>query len=40
MATYYTEEEKKLWVYVNNTPLAQGRRGWKERAECWTTVIA
>ena len=40
MTTYYTEEDKKLWVYVNNTPLAQGQRGWKESTESWTTAIA
>jgi hypothetical protein len=40
MATYYTEEEKKYWVYISNTTLAQGRRGWKEQPESWTKVIA
>jgi hypothetical protein len=30
MTTHYTEEEKKLWVYVSNTKSAQGKRGWQE----------
>ncbi len=28
LATHYTDDEKKLWVYVSNTQLANRKRGW------------
>jgi hypothetical protein len=38
--THYTDVEKKLWVYISNTELANRKRGWKETAESWQTIIA
>jgi hypothetical protein len=40
MATQYSEEEKKMWVYISNTKISQRRRGWKEQSDNWSTVIA
>jgi hypothetical protein len=30
MKTHYTENEKKLWVYISNSQIAQGKCGWQE----------
>jgi hypothetical protein len=40
METHYTDVEKKLWVYISNTELANRKRGWQETAESWQTIIA
>jgi hypothetical protein len=40
ITTHYTEDDKKLWVYLSNTKLEQGRRRWQEQNESWATTIS
>ena len=40
IATHYTDDEKRLWVYISNTTLAPRKWGWVDTTESWSMIIA